>query len=274
MISDNVWKLTHGTDTITSVVAANPEKLPSDVAEHLFKMSPKEGISGVIASVKTSIGGPASDLTRKTAQIDPSQEDLDRTAQCGRFPKRPSDLFLKVRVLFIHPDLIGDSAPLRSIIISFRRWMKIRWLMSLLLLSLAHPESYPSLWSPCQCIFSSFSYNAYRRQRPSFSIKDIMNHYASLIVEAQHEVFLATNYWEHSHASKIITDSLLELSRRVVEQNRKKVVVKLMYDRGSAKQFVDNRQKIPESEWLQDAVQLPKLADIPGLHLEVVNYHK
>lgn len=101
-----------------------------------------------------------------------------------------------------------------------------------------------------------------------------MNHYASLIVEAQHEVFLATNYWEHSHASKIITDAFLELSRRVVARNGKKVVVKMMYDRGNVKQFVDNRQKVTESEWLQDAVQLPKLEDIPGLFLEVVNYHR
>lgn len=100
-----------------------------------------------------------------------------------------------------------------------------------------------------------------------------MNHYASLIVEAQEEVFLATNYWQSSHASKIVTDALLELSRRS-QARGKKVVVKIMYDRGSVKQFVHNRIKVPESEWLQDAVQLPKLEDIPGLFLEVVNFHK
>lgn len=30
---------------------------------------------------------------------DPTKEDLDRAEKCGKFPYRPSDLFLKVRVL-------------------------------------------------------------------------------------------------------------------------------------------------------------------------------
>ncbi|KAG8888426.1 hypothetical protein FRB98_007638 [Tulasnella sp. 332] len=234
MISDNIWNLTHGTETITSFVAAHPDDAPEQVSAKLFPMSKKEASKGIIGSLKTALGGK--DQTRGTAHIDPTPDDLERTAQCGRFPTRPSDLFLK-----IYHNILQtlDEDPMADVCSP-----------PLIASSGVVPVSVVSV------------------------IKDIMNHYASLIVEAQHEIFLATNYWEHSHASKIITDALLELSRRVIARGGKKVVVKLMYDRGNVKQFVDNRQKVPESEWLQDAVQLPKLEDIPGLFLEVVNYHR
>lgn len=58
---------------------------------------------------------------------------------------------------------------------------------------------------------------------------------SNLIVRAQHEVFVATNYWMHSEPSRLIANAFRELSRRSVEANRK-VVVKVLYDRGSAKQ--------------------------------------
>ncbi len=63
-------------------------------------------------------------------------------------------------------------------------------------------------------------------------IPDIMHHHASVIVRARKEIFLATNYWEASGNAKVVTDALRELSRRVVEEKREKVVVKVMYDRG------------------------------------------
>lgn len=64
------------------------------------------------------------------------------------------------------------------------------------------------------------------------TLSDICRHMSNCIVRAQNEVFLATNYWIHSNSSTIITDALRELSARA-EQRGSRVVVKLMYDRGS-----------------------------------------
>lgn len=70
------------------------------------------------------------------------------------------------------------------------------------------------------------------------TIPDIARHMANLIVRAEHEVILATNYWMHSEPSEIITNALRELSRRAVEGGRH-IVVKVIYDRGSIKQVSD-----------------------------------
>jgi hypothetical protein len=67
------------------------------------------------------------------------------------------------------------------------------------------------------------------------TIPDIARHMSNLIVRAQHEVFLLTNFWMHSEPSRLIDEALRELSRRAVAENRN-VVVKVVYDRGSAKQ--------------------------------------
>lgn len=66
-------------------------------------------------------------------------------------------------------------------------------------------------------------------------IPDIMQHYYDVIIEAEHEVFLATNYWEASNSSQKINDGFIELSKRA-QKRGKKVVVKMMYDRGNLKQ--------------------------------------
>jgi hypothetical protein len=105
-----------------------------------------------------------------------------------------------------------------------------------------------------------------------------MRHYADLIVRASSEVFLATNYWESSSASSLIAKALRELSRRVGERNTsekgqaKKVVVKIMYDRGTLHQVVKNHFLVDPSEW--KSVNLPTKDEIPNVDLEVVNYHR
>jgi hypothetical protein len=67
------------------------------------------------------------------------------------------------------------------------------------------------------------------------TLPDINRHTANCIVRAQKEVFLATNFWIYSDASLIITNALRELSKRAGERGDK-VVVKIIYDRGSMKQ--------------------------------------
>ena len=104
-------------------------------------------------------------------------------------------------------------------------------------------------------------------------LPDICRHMSNCIARAEKEVFLATNYWMNSDASKIITNSFRELSRRAGERGEK-AVVKLMYDRGNPKQLFNNHQYVPESEFTASAVNLPPLKEVPNIELEVVNFHR
>ncbi|KAJ4989922.1 hypothetical protein SVAN01_04569 [Stagonosporopsis vannaccii] len=104
-------------------------------------------------------------------------------------------------------------------------------------------------------------------------VPDICRHMANLIVRAEREVFLATNFWIASGAASIITDAIRELSRRAGER-REKVVVKIMYDRGNVKQVFDNHQIMSPEQYTAPAVKLPHPSEIPHVDLEVQNYHR
>ena len=100
-----------------------------------------------------------------------------------------------------------------------------------------------------------------------------MRHYADLIVRAETEVFIATNYWEPSHSSGLITSALKELSKRTAEKHKdKKIIVKLMYDRGTPSQIMNNHALVKAEDW--PAVHLPKPEEMPNVDLEVINYHR
>jgi hypothetical protein len=99
-----------------------------------------------------------------------------------------------------------------------------------------------------------------------------MRHYAELIVRAEAEIIFATNYWEKSVSSGIISDALRELSKRVEARHGEKVVMKLMYDRGNLKQAVKNRIVVKPIYWSR--IGLPEEDEIPGVALEVINYHR
>ena len=101
----------------------------------------------------------------------------------------------------------------------------------------------------------------------------ICRHMADLIVRAEKEVFLATNFWIASGAASIITDALRELSRRAGERGEK-VVVKIMYDRGNIKQVIDNHQMMTKEQYTADAVKLPSPEEVPHLVMEVQNFHR
>ncbi|KAK4998856.1 hypothetical protein LTR66_001989 [Elasticomyces elasticus] len=96
---------------------------------------------------------------------------------------------------------------------------------------------------------------------------------SNLIARAEKEVFLATNYWMDSDASRLITDALKELSRRAGERGEK-AIVKIMYDRGNAKQVLDNHQPVSEKEYIGKNIRLPSSEEAPHLDMQVVNYHK
>jgi phosphatidylserine/phosphatidylglycerophosphate/cardiolipin synthase-like enzyme len=103
-------------------------------------------------------------------------------------------------------------------------------------------------------------------------IPDIMKHYAELIVRAEAEIILATNYWENSASSSAMADALRKLSKRVEARNGAKVVMKLMYDRGNLGQAVKNRITVKPIYWSR--IGLPTEDEIPGVALEVINYHR
>lgn len=103
-------------------------------------------------------------------------------------------------------------------------------------------------------------------------IPDIMRHYAELIVRAETEIILATNYWEDSASSSVMADALRKLSKRVEARNGAKVVMKLMYDRGNIRQAVKNRIIVKPVYWSR--IGLPTEDEIPGVALEVINYHR
>lgn len=64
-----------------------------------------------------------------------------------------------------------------------------------------------------------------------------------------------------------------ELSRRAGERGDK-IVFKLEYDRGSAKQLFENHYIVPEKEYLGKAVAIPAQHEIPNIDLQVINYHR
>lgn len=98
---------------------------------------------------------------------------------------------------------------------------------------------------------------------------------SNLIVKAKHEVFLATNFWKHSEGSRLIDNAIRELSKRALSESRK-VVVKVMYDRGDVKQVITPHQSVPAKIFAdpKGAIKLPHPDDIPNVDLEVVNYHR
>ncbi|KAF2015791.1 phospholipase D active site motif protein [Aaosphaeria arxii CBS 175.79] len=104
-------------------------------------------------------------------------------------------------------------------------------------------------------------------------LPEIVRHMSNLIARAQKEVFLATNYWIASDASRYITDALVELSNRARARGEK-VVVKIMYDRGSAKQVLDNHQIVSPGTYATGPVKLPAPEDIPNIDMQVQNYHR
>ncbi|KAK1989710.1 phospholipase D/nuclease [Colletotrichum falcatum] len=103
-------------------------------------------------------------------------------------------------------------------------------------------------------------------------IPDIVRHMSNLIVRAEKEVILATNFWQNGAASKYITNAIKEASRRAGERGIR-ITMKVLYDRGSPKQLFEPHYIVPEKEYTGKAVGLPSKQEIPNVDLEVMNYH-
>jgi phosphatidylserine/phosphatidylglycerophosphate/cardiolipin synthase-like enzyme len=95
---------------------------------------------------------------------------------------------------------------------------------------------------------------------------------SNVIVRAEREVFLATNYWQNSVASKYITNAIRELDRRAGAR-RTKIVLKVLYDRGSPKQLYEPHYIVSEKEFTSSRVNLPHPSEIPNIDMQVMNFH-
>ncbi|KAL8293888.1 hypothetical protein RB597_007667 [Gaeumannomyces tritici] len=200
-------------------------------------LAPKEAWKRLCVSEGAARGQPSTSTVPEGSGGTLPADSLDRAAMCGRWgSQRPSDLFLKM----YHDALVSiDGHPERGMVSP--SLMGSSGVLPLTIIS---------------------------------TIPDIVRHMANLIVAANREVFLATNFWQNSVASKVITDALKELSRRVGERGSgEKVVVKIMYDRGSIRQLVDPHAVVSEKDYAGGAVGLPAAAEVPNLELEVMNYH-
>ncbi|PVF93099.1 IQ calmodulin-binding motif protein [Serendipita vermifera] len=165
-----------------------------------------------------------------------SQPELKRAEECGHWgPTKPSELFLRM----YHDALCALDQSVESAVIS--------------------PPLIGSYGVIPLTIMST--------------VPDIMRHMSNLIVRAEKEVIIATNYWMSSVASTFVTNALRELSNRLAQRGGR-VVVKIMYDRGSPWQLFDNHQNVDEATYTSSAVNLPPSKDIPNIDLQVINFHK
>jgi hypothetical protein len=83
MISDKVYKLCNGTETVSSLIAKDPELAPGAAWKQLYG----EHAAGHKESVATA-------RDHRDAH---TAEDLKRARECGKWgPTEPSELFLKV----------------------------------------------------------------------------------------------------------------------------------------------------------------------------------
>ncbi|KAI0486159.1 hypothetical protein F4859DRAFT_527995 [Xylaria cf. heliscus] len=164
-----------------------------------------------------------------------TDEELQRARSCGKWgPREPSDLFIK---------LYYDA--------------------------LCTLEHNPKCGVVSPCLMGSSG------TLPLTIISilpDIARHMSNLIVRAEKEIFLATNFWQDGIASRYIINAIRELSQRA-EARGTRVIMKIMYDRGNPRQLYDPHHIVPESDYTGGAVNLPPAKDIPYVDLQVINYH-
>ncbi|KAI0859512.1 phospholipase D/nuclease [Xylaria cubensis] len=197
-------------------------------------LTPAEAWQKLFQSDNLSVTG--SGYNQKTGAEPIEDEEVRRTLSCGKWgPKEPTDLFIQI----YHDALLTlEDDPKRGVV------------------------------SPCLMGSSGTVPLTIISVLP-----DIVRHMSNLIVRAEKEVFLATNYWQNSVASRYITNAIRELSRRAQARGIR-VVMKIIYDRGSPKQVFDPHHVVPESEYTGDAVNLPPAKDIPFVDIQVINYHQ
>ncbi|KAK4248438.1 hypothetical protein C7999DRAFT_40311 [Corynascus novoguineensis] len=234
----------------------NKKTVPTQVSEQTVRLCrSSQTVSSLLALDPTLCPGDAweklySDRALKAAakskheasdgsQIRSSEfvekDQLERARQCGKWgPTKPSDLFLAV----YHDALSTLNENPRNGMVS--------------------PPLMGSYGTVPLTIISV--------------VPDIVRHMSNVIVRAQKEVYLATNYWQNSVASRYITNAIRELDRRAGARGRR-IVLKILYDRGSPRQLYEPHYFVSEKEATSKNVNLPHPHEISNIDMEVMNFH-
>lgn len=240
-ISDKIYRWCTETHSISDLLANDPTKSAGEAAKALFGKETitigekeQEATSTTNSDNGTSISSSGSDPS-KALLNHPTEKDLERALQCGKFgDTRPSDLFLRMW----HDALVTlEHDPLGGVVS-------------------------PSLMGS----------NGTIPLTVVGVVWDICRHMSNVIARAEKEVFFSTNYWGASGAATLITDSLIELNKRAGAR-QERVVIKILYDRGSLKQAFDNHLIVQPSEYTGPRLKIPDPKDVPHLDLEVMNFH-
>lgn len=104
-------------------------------------------------------------------------------------------------------------------------------------------------------------------------LADIIRHCSNLIVRAESEVFFVTCNWAPSVAQKLISNAIVELSKRS-QAKGKRVAFKLVYANAGISKLSQPRKLVKPSQFTSKAVGLPDPKDIPNVDLEVMTFHK
>ncbi|EEP81672.1 conserved hypothetical protein [Uncinocarpus reesii 1704] len=207
----------------------------SSVSSELAK-DPDTAPYEIIAKLYKNLKGDLNEGSIQEKQLEYTPEELQAAYECGTWgSQRPSDLFLKI----YHDALCTLGRDPMAGLIS------------------------PSLMGSCGVVPLTII----------GPIPDICRHMSNCIVRAEKEIILVTSYWIYSNSSRLLTNAMKELSRRAGLRGTR-VVIKMMYDRGNLKQFIDNRQPVGVKEARSSKVQLPEPEEIPNIDLQVLNYHR
>jgi len=102
MPSDAVFSMIASGSTLAATVAEHPHVNIAKLA-HLLFASPR------IAGARTA----KRELDRARLHDEYSADELERVYKCGRFPHRPSNLFLKVRLICKDCKVLGQFSYLK-----------------------------------------------------------------------------------------------------------------------------------------------------------------
>ncbi|KAI0872686.1 phospholipase D/nuclease [Hypoxylon argillaceum] len=221
-IKDRLYGWCQSKDSVSSLLATNPDLTPADAWQKLFHYN--------------SVGSAIQEHHRTTGSAPTTDEELQRARLCGKWgSKEPSDLFTRL----YHDALCTlDDDPGRGMVS-------------------------PCLMGSCGTVPLTII----------SVLPDIVRHMSNLIVRAEKEVFLATNFWQNSVASRYITNAIRELSRRAQARGTR-IIMKIIYDRGNPRQVFDPHYIVSENDYVGNAIGLPPAKEIPGVDLQVMNYHQ
>ncbi|KAK3294392.1 uncharacterized protein B0H64DRAFT_325211 [Chaetomium fimeti] len=234
-ISDHTLHLSTSGESVSSLLARTPNLSPGDAWNRLYGDAVRKGEGAIEReSESTQQSGTRREGTSIESESAP-QAEVERAAKCGNWGStKPSDLFLK-----IYHDAVCtlDHAPHQAVV---------------------SPSLMGSYGTVPLTIISV--------------LPDIVRHMSNVIVRAREEVFLATNYWQSSVASKYITDAIKELDHRAGARGTR-VVLKILYDRGSPRQLYKPHYLVSEKAVTGKNVNLPSAGEIPHIDMEVMNFH-